>query len=319
MRPPPQIEKRPMVPVPAPDDQQQVRGHTCPFCGSNGSLQQIGSGKYLWGGIVFGCRGCGGAYFSRQIADDTADDYWEGDLANQKIYDVPEVRAAFAKKFGRYLKLLDAGNGSAKNLLEVGCGSGIFLQEASRKGWNVVGLDISAQAVKLALKNCPTAKVICASVEHSGLPAGTFDVIALWDVIEHVPDPEGLLQTLRSLLVPGGQLIMETPDEGCLARRLIRFAHKATAGRVSLLRVLYYASHRWYFSCKAMTGVLERVGFEAPRFYREQTVKEFGDRKHSDYGSLLTRPQRLLREVAWWIGTVPWLQNKMVVVTRRAS
>jgi hypothetical protein len=64
---------------------------------------------------------------------------------------------------------------------------------------------------------------------------------------------------------------METPDEGCLARQLVRFAHKA-AGRVSFLRALYYPAHRWYFSRRAIATGLQRVEFDQIRFYREQTV-----------------------------------------------
>src|SRR5207253_93421 len=144
----------------------------------------------------------------------------------EKVYAIPEVRRAFARKFHRHLKMLDRLSNGAKNLLEIGSGSGIFLETAAKHGWKLHGLDISQQAVELAHANCPTAQVICAPIERSGFSKETFNVIALWDVIEHVEDPEALLQEAQSLLASGGYLIMETPDEGCLARQLVRFAHK---------------------------------------------------------------------------------------------
>jgi 2-polyprenyl-3-methyl-5-hydroxy-6-metoxy-1,4-benzoquinol methylase len=249
------------------------------------------------------------------MSDNVSDEYWEGDKVNEQIYTVPEVRHAFARKFERHLKMLERSRNGANNLLEVGCGSGIFLETASKRGWRVHGLDISPQAVHLALKNCPTAHVICAPIEASGLPRDFFKVVALWDVIEHVDDPEALLKETRSLLRSGGHLIMETPDEGCLARQLIRFAHKATAGRVSLLRALYYPAHRWYFSRAAMSKMLRRAGFDRIRFYREQTVEEFGERKSKAYGMVQQWPSRI---AAACTKVTPILQNKMVVVAERS-
>jgi len=278
-------------------------------------MRQICHERFVWGGVPFACLKCGGGYFQRFASQYAHDDYWEGDTVNERIYTVPEVRRAFTRKFERHLKILERSRNGTKNLLEVGCGSGIFLETASKHGWKVHGLDISPQAVGLALKNCPTAHVICAPIEGSGLPKETFDVIALWDVIEHVDDPEALLKEARSLLAPGGYLIMETPDESCLARRLVRFAHTATAGRVSLLRALYYPAHRWYFSRQAMAKVLQRVGFDQIRFYREQTVKELGQRKGTAYGMVQNWPYRL---AVVFMKIIPVLHNKMVVVAAKS-
>ena len=288
----------------------------CHFCRSKGSIQQICNERFIWGGTPFACVKCGGGYFQRMNPEGVPDEYWEGDTVNEKIYAVPEVRRAFSRKFDRHLKILEDSSNGAKNLLEVGSGSGIFLETAAKRGWKVHGLDISPRAVELARDNCPTAHVICAPIERSGLPIGTFNLIALWDVIEHVEDPEGLLQQARSLLASGGYLIMETPDEGCFARQLVRFAHKATAGRVSFLRALYYPAHRWYFSRRAMATVLQRVGFDQIRFYREQTVSEFGQRKVSAYGVFQNWPYRIAGVV---MKLVPVLHNKMVVMAMKSD
>jgi 2-polyprenyl-3-methyl-5-hydroxy-6-metoxy-1,4-benzoquinol methylase len=287
----------------------------CPFCRMKASTRQICSERFVEGGVPFACVKCGGGYFQRFKAESVPDEYWEGDTVNEKVYAIPEVSRAFARKFERHLEMLEYSSNGAKNLLEIGSGSGIFLETAAKRGWKVYGLDISQQAVELARANCPTAQVICAPIEQAGFLRETFNVIALWDVIEHVEDPEKLLQEARSLLVSGGYLIMETPDEGCLARQLVRFAHKATAGRVSFLRALYYPAHRWYFSRRAMATVLRRVGFDQIRFYREQTVSEFGQRKVRAYGVLQSWPYRIAGVV---MRLLPVLHNKMVVVAQKS-
>ncbi len=289
-------------------------GSACYYCGAVGGSRQICTEKYAWGGIPFSCARCGGAIFRRTISSATSDEYWEGDAVNEKVYTIPEVRRAFAQKYERYLTLFNNGNGAGSRLLEIGCGSGIFLEAALRHGWVVHGLDVSAQAVELTRRNCPGATVVCAPLEKAGFDPSTFDLIALWDVIEHVEDPEELLGQARLFLRTGGTLVMETPDEGCLARMLVRFAHRVTGGRVSLLRSLYYPAHRWYFSRRAVATVLRRVGFDGIRFYREQTVREFGSRKHAAYGSRNAWPQRVSNLIAGSIGMVPWLRNKMVVM-----
>jgi 2-polyprenyl-3-methyl-5-hydroxy-6-metoxy-1,4-benzoquinol methylase len=287
----------------------------CIYCSASAAIRQVCDEKYVSDGVPFSCGRCGGAFFRRTLSSANSDEYWEGDLVNEQVYALEEVRRAFAKKYAWYLTRLDHIPGLVKNLLEVGCGSGIFLEVAAKRGWKVHGLDISQQAVELARKNCPTAQVICAPIERAGFLRETFNVIALWDVIEHVEDPEKLLQEARSLLASGGYLIMETPDEGCLARQLVRFAHKATAGRVSFLRALYYPAHRWYFSRRAMATVLRRVGFDQIRFYREQTVSEFGQRKVKAYGALQNWPYRIATVI---MQLLPLLHNKMVVVAQKS-
>ena len=277
-------------------------------------MRQICAERYVWAGVPFGCEQCGGAIFQRAQSDRAPEEFWEDDPVNERIYSIPEVRAAFTRKYERYLACLSNGASGKKALLEIGCGSGIFLEAALRHGWSVYGLDISQQAVELTRRFCPAATVRCSSVEKAGFLPGTFDLVALWDVIEHVENPEALLCQARALLRPGGSLVLETPDESCPARHLVRFIHRVTAGRISFLGLMYFTAHRWYFSRRAMKAALDRAGFPHIRFYREQTVKEFGRRKHASYGMRRTLSQRLACTFGDAMGTIPWLRNKMVVI-----
>jgi hypothetical protein len=116
--------------------------------------------------------------------------------------------------------------------------------------------------------------------------------------------------------LPGRRSADDRKCSDWLMHHLVRFAHKATAGRVSLLRTLYHPAHRWYFSRQAMATVLHRVGFDQIRFYREQTVNEFGQQKGRAYGMLQNWPYRIAMVV---MKVVPVLRNKMVVVAVKSS
>ena len=104
-------------------------------------------------------------------------------------------------------------------LLDVGCGGGFFVGEAAAAGWEAEGTEVSAAAVAFA-------KGRGLRVHHGVLSDGpfrpaTFDVLALFEVLEHVPDPGALMAESAALLRPGGFLYATTPNMGSLTRRLL--------------------------------------------------------------------------------------------------
>jgi 2-polyprenyl-3-methyl-5-hydroxy-6-metoxy-1,4-benzoquinol methylase len=287
----------------------------CPLCGASASVVLICAEQEVDGGVVFRCTTCKGAYFHRQCEEVDPGEYWENDPVNEQVYMIDTVREAFGRKYERYLRRLRMPfNGAKPRVLEVGCGSGIFLNAATRFRWDVHGLDISPHAIALARRYCPTATLHCASLANAEFKPNSFDCVALWDVIEHVEEPEAVVQQVRHVLRSGGYLVMETPDEGCPARALVRLLHRVTGGGADVMRAMYYSAHRWYFSRRSMRLLLERSGFENIRFYREHTVSELAVQKTAAYGWRRSMIRRAARIVAERMGVVPWLRNKMVVV-----
>jgi 2-polyprenyl-3-methyl-5-hydroxy-6-metoxy-1,4-benzoquinol methylase len=287
----------------------------CPLCGTSGSVVPICAEHDVDGGIPFRCTTCKGGYFHRQLEEVDPGEYWENDQVNEQVYMIDAVREAFGRKYERYLRRLKVPQGEARPLmLEVGCGSGIFLDAAARFKWDVHGLDISPRAIVLAKQYCPTATLHCTSLATAGFEPNSFDCVALWDVIEHVEDPELVVRQVRRILRTGGLLVMETPDEGCPARALVRVLHRMSGGRADVMRAMYYSAHRWYFSRCAMRLLLERNGFADIRFHREHTVPELAVQKTTAYGWRRSMVRRTTRMVAERMGVVPWLRNKMVVM-----
>jgi SAM-dependent methyltransferase len=98
-----------------------------------------------------------------------------------------------------------------KSALDVGCGTGEFLLRLRGRGIAVHGLEPSAFAARHATS--AGLDVFQGDVSHYS-PGRTFDLITLWNVIEHMRDPAGDLSRLRDLMAPGGTMVVLTPDAG---------------------------------------------------------------------------------------------------------
>ena len=110
-----------------------------------------------------------------------------------------------------------AGDGP---LLDVGCGSGQFLAFARDEGWaELVGIEPSPAAAERARAGSG-ATIHEVELQAAPLPAASFAVVTLWDVIEHLPEPCKMLERVAALVRPGGVVVMGTPNvEGLTTRR----------------------------------------------------------------------------------------------------
>ncbi len=97
-------------------------------------------------------------------------------------------------------------------LLDIGCAAGFFLAEA-RAHYEVQGVELSAWSSAYA-RDRLGLPVFTGTLSQAGLPTDRFDVVTLWDVIEHVPDPVPLLAEAARVLRPGGRLVLSTGDIG---------------------------------------------------------------------------------------------------------
>lgn len=96
-------------------------------------------------------------------------------------------------------------------LLDVGCATGDFLQEFQKlSGWDVMGLEVVSEAAASARAKGLT--IVEEHLQNTLFPGGSFDVITLWDVLEHLPSPASTLQICYDLLKPGGMLVLKCPD-----------------------------------------------------------------------------------------------------------
>ena len=130
------------------------------------------------------------------------------------VADQPIIR----RNAQNYLQLLKHYQPTGK-LLDVGCATGIFLTQAQNQGYTVRGIDTSSYAIFKAKKLLPT-QVTQATLSTAKFRSGSFDVITLFDVFEHLHTPIRDLRTCYRLLKPGGLLVINTGDTASLIVKL---------------------------------------------------------------------------------------------------
>lgn len=147
--------------------------------------------------------------------------------------------------------------GSNRSLLDIGCSSGLFLAEARDAGFTVEGLELSPQTSAFAREHFGL-KVTDGLLDDAGFADESFDVVTLFDVIEHVPDPLDELARVRRILRPGGLLMLSTPNIDGLFPR----ASHALAKRLDYWPHPEPPHHLFQFSVRTMRAMLEKAGFE---------------------------------------------------------
>lgn len=110
----------------------------------------------------------------------------------------------------RKLKLINSVSTETKNLLDIGCGTGDFLQVAQNNNWNVTGIEPNEKA--RALANTKISNQVLNASELINLKKNSFDIITLWHVLEHLPNIEDQISVLKKLLKHNGTIIIAVPN-----------------------------------------------------------------------------------------------------------
>lgn len=111
-------------------------------------------------------------------------------------------------------------NGGPGRLLDVGAGTGLFMEASIRRGWEATGIETSEAAARIAAGNT-TGQILRGTLEDVDVD-GQFDAATLWDVLEHVPDPRSSLTSLGRLLTPRGLIGISLPNVAGLKARMQR-------------------------------------------------------------------------------------------------
>jgi len=185
-----------------------------------------------------------------------------------------------------------------KRLLDVGCGSGAFMELVNAKFDEVHGCDISETALREATKR--GMKSLCLDLNQALLPYqnDSFDGITCLEVIEHVLDPLRLLRDLQRALRPKGQLILTTPNIRYF-RNLTKLIFKGAFPHTTTDSFVWGGGHLHYFTRKDLDFLLGEAGFERVAFHMNQEQFE-----HSWKRRLLLRVtgQPIFRE--WFCGGI---------------
>lgn len=242
------------------------------------------------------CRRCTFKYVNPRLRGDLIfSSYTEGE---DPAY-VSQLEAR-ERTFAGSLEEIERLSGGKGRLLDVGTAAGAFVAAAASRGWAAEGCEPNRWLAEWGSRHYGI-RIRQGSVFDQPYEPGSFDVVTLWDVIEHTTNPREMLERCRTLLKPGGVLVVNYPDIGSWIARVL--------GR----RWLFLTSvHLYYFTRGTMRKMLESNGFLV------EVVRPHVQRLELDYilfrGSILSeslsrlsrgavRSLRLGRaQVPYWLG-----------------
>jgi SAM-dependent methyltransferase len=212
------------------------------------------------------------AYFSDASAGHGYDDY--ADLESV-------LRLNFARRLARIPRPQHSGR-----LLDIGAAFGFAVSEARNAGWDASGIEISVAAARRAGCAAP-GRVLVANALQTPFASDAFDVVTLWDVLEHLSDPHAAIAEVARLLRPGGRLVLTTGDVSSLAARL-------SGARWHLYTL---PEHLFFFSRRSLRELLEAHGLRVEFARAESSIYTAGYLVERLRKTLLGRPSS--RTSAW--------------------
>ncbi len=231
----------------------------CPLCGSDRFEIAFVEPPYS----VHRCSACGLGFVSPRLdpeglvgiyADDT---YWRSVSPKTRGYhDYRADEPLYLRTFRRRLDFaLGAGPRSGR-ALDVGCAAGFCMAVLRERGFETYGVEVSEAIGSHARDHFGFGDAVhFGTLDTAPHAEGSFDLITMWDVVEHVPDPRGLLANARALLKPDGLLVLETQDIDSRFARLLgpKWHH------------FKHAEHIYHFTPSTARELLRSAGFATER------------------------------------------------------
>jgi len=214
-----------------------------------GHDSQEGVEGYLVPGKEWGrhvkCKNCHLIYMNPLEKISKTNDYY----FKAKNTHAPTIRESYLRTAKFQVRLIQK-YASGTNLLDIGCAQGFFLFSASKAGYTAKGIEISQDAAEYAIREFGL-DVEAKPFEELRFADNHFDVVTLWQVLEHVPYPLMILKEVQRILKPGGLVVVSTPNiEGIPAK---------------ILRKRWWDIKRLHinqFSTKTLTDILQNAGFK---------------------------------------------------------
>ncbi|MGH7338644.1 MAG: class I SAM-dependent methyltransferase, partial [Myxococcota bacterium] len=193
-------------------------------------------------------------------------------------------------------------------ILDIGCGTGLFLAVARRRGWQPYGVDDCAAATAHARDHFGLEVWDGRFSDFAAREGLRFDAISMWDIIEHSRAPVALLAAARSVLAPGGVIAISTPNQRSILDLIAGLLYRASRGRITRpLEKFYIEQHFLYFSPRTLCSALDRAQLELVALERELT----------DLRRLaLSIGERTLLEALFLAARLTGLENRLFAIAR---
>lgn len=281
----------------------------CPLC--HGTERKRLFDLDLYG--VFECAYCRLRYIDPCLSPEGMQYYYSSDERllelnpfhrSYYVYGDPSSDSRTVLDFKR---TLDALGTSGKKIFDVGCGNGLFLAVAQKRGWKVSGCEPSKSNVALA-KSKFGLDIDWADFDRFDPKNEKYDVVSFWDILEHLTDPHAFLQKAVGMLNPGGRIVVGGPHDRSFLRILASFVYRVTVGRVRApLKKAYLLEHVTYYTVGTMKNLFAKHSFEPQCFFMSSTDLE---KYH------LAPLEKIMASAVLTAGNLFGLQNRMIAVFR---
>jgi 2-polyprenyl-3-methyl-5-hydroxy-6-metoxy-1,4-benzoquinol methylase len=246
----------------------QDKKTTCPLCSSD----KITTFCNLNDTRIYSCKSCENAWTSPPPPNV---DYTEEDFHGGQFDDADEpgkfesLPAAWRESIEMQVAMLQGALVAGASILEIGCGEGLLLKQLSTRGFDVVGIEAGQKASARARK--AGLNVMTGYFGRVELNT-TFDAVIVSHVLEHVADPEGFLNKVRTHHPQAKLLLVQTNYKGLIPR---------------IQKKRWYAwaihQHYWHFTLPGLTKLANRAGY-VPDSWEHSTLCHAGR-----YGSILIK------------------------------
>jgi len=239
--------------APPPDSAAILR---CQLCGSSERRTKFSEPPF----DILECTDCGLVYVTPRLSSEALAEvygasYWKSDNPKNRGYsDYAKDGPLYLKTFQRRMALVNKWVHGKSRVIDIGCAAGFFIQVMAEHGHDVLGIEPSAPIAEHAKQAVGADRILIGdldSVPKHCIAPGTFDLVTMWDVIEHIPDPQQTLHHVRQLLAPGGKLLLETQNVSShwarmLGRRWHHYKHE---------------EHLYHFTPQTIERLLGDCGF----------------------------------------------------------
>lgn len=212
---------------------------------------------------VVGCKGCGLIFTNPQPDQKEISSHYDKnyyycpkknpqDWSRYSDYNARYMKGHEKKRFNLIFEKLDQLKPKKGKLLDIGCATGFFIDEANKRGWQAQGIEVSKWAAEWGKKHLKV-KITTGEFERIKFPRDYFEVVTMLDVLEHFKNPQIVLNKAAKILRKNGLIYLET----------INFDHFITRyliGKKYIYLVPQY--HLFYFGRRQLRQFLDKAGFK---------------------------------------------------------
>lgn len=256
----------------------------CEVCGGGGAelgyagLRRCADCTHVWADLSIDTAGIQKLYQRS---------YFFGDEYGNYLEDRRIIEKNFAARLATLRRFLTAAH---TRLFEIGCAYGFFLNAARGQFDSVRGIDVSEDAVSHANGQLGL-EVTCGDLLDADLAGRTFDVVCLWDTIEHLATPRRYVEAVAAHMPHGALIAVTTGDIGSLNARIQK----------ARWRLIHPPTHLHYFTLHSLTRLLDRCGFRVVHVEYCGVYRSVGGMLHN----LVALRGRWPRLGAWLRRTTP--------------